>query len=80
MLLRLSQREAIGAEMREPDTLSIHRSFIVRLYPSFDLDAGEVSGWVEHVVSGEAEEFRSVEDLLHFFDHLLRCEDSGPVT
>jgi hypothetical protein len=48
------------AEMKDPDTLSIHRSFIVRVYPGIDLDAGEISGWVEHVVSGEAGEFRSV--------------------
>ena len=54
------------AEMRGPDTLSIHRSFILRLYPNVDLDAGEISGWVEHVVSGEAGEFRSVEELLRF--------------
>jgi hypothetical protein len=66
----------MGAEIKEQDTLSIHRSFIVRLYPGFDLEAGEISGWVEHVVSGEAGEFRSAENLLHFFDHLLRREDN----
>ncbi len=38
--------------MRGPDTLSIHCSFIVRLYPGVDLGAGKISGWVEHVVSG----------------------------
>ncbi len=65
------------AEIRGPDTLSIHRSFIVRIYPGFDLDAGEISGWVEHVVSGEAGEFRSMEELLNFIGRLLRREDSG---
>jgi hypothetical protein len=64
-------------EMREPDTLSIHRSFIVRLYPGVDLTAGEISGWVEHVVSGEAGEFHSVEELLRFIGQLLRRKDSG---
>ncbi len=68
------------AETRGPDTLSIHRSFIVRLYPGVDPDtredAGEISGWVEHVVSGEAGEFRSVEELLRFIGHFLRREDS----
>jgi hypothetical protein len=46
--------------MTQPDALSIHRSFILRLYRGVDLDAGEISGRVEHVVSGEASEFRSV--------------------
>jgi hypothetical protein len=58
--------------MTEPDGLSIHRSFILRLYRGVDLDAGEISGWVEHVVSGEASEFRSVDDLLAFIARLLR--------
>jgi hypothetical protein len=56
----------MAAELRGPEILSIHRSFIVRLYPGDDLEAGEISGRVEHVVSGEAGEFRSVEELLRF--------------
>jgi hypothetical protein len=58
--------------MTEPDELSIHRSFILRLYRGVDLDAREISGLVEHVVSGEASEFRSVDDLLDFIGRLLR--------
>jgi hypothetical protein len=65
-------REAVRAEMTEPDALSIHRSFILRLYRDVDLDAGEISGWVEHVVSGEASEFRSVSDLIDCIGRLLR--------
>ncbi len=57
--------------MTEPDALSIHRSFILRLYRGVDLDAGEISGLVEHVVSGEASEFRSVDDLLDFIGRFL---------
>jgi hypothetical protein len=62
-------------EMSGPDTLSIHRSFIVRLYPGVDLDAAKISGWVEHIVSGEAGEFRSVEDLLGFIRRLMCSKD-----
>lgn len=58
--------------MSQPDSLSIHRSFVLRLYPSADLDAAEISGRVEHVVSGETKEFRSVSDLLHSIGQLLR--------
>ena len=62
--------------MRRTDPLSIHRSFIIRLYPSVDPDAVEISGRVEHVVSGKAQEFHSVEELLRFIRQLLRSEDS----
>jgi len=58
--------------MSQSDSLSIHRSFVLRLYPSADLDAAEISGRVEHVVSGETKEFRSVSDLLHSIGQLLR--------
>jgi len=64
-------------EMRGPNSLSIHRSFIVRLYPGADPDAGEISGRIEHVVSGESEEFCSVEELLRFIGQLLRRKGSG---
>ena len=57
--------------MSQSDSLSIHRSFVLRLYPSADLDAAEISGRVEHVVSGETKEFRSVSDLLHSLGQLL---------
>ena len=56
----------------QPDSLSIHRSFVLRLYSGTGLDASEISGRVEHVVSGEAKEFRSVSDLLHSIGQLLR--------
>jgi hypothetical protein len=64
--------------MKTQDALSIHRSFIVRLYPEVNLDSGEISGQVEHIVSGEAKEFCSVEELLRSIDHLLDLEDIGP--
>lgn len=58
--------------MSQPDSLSVHRSFLLRLYPGSDPDAAEISGRVEHVVSGETSEFRSMSDLLHFIRQLLR--------
>lgn len=61
--------------MSAPDTLSIHRSFVVRLYACADVDAGELSGLLEHVVSGETGEFRSVGELVRLMGLLLRRED-----
>jgi len=55
----------------QPDSLSIHRSFVLRLYPSADIGATEISGRVEHIVSGETREFRSVSDLIHSIGQLL---------
>jgi hypothetical protein len=43
----------------------------LRLYPGVDLDAGQISGRVEHAVSGDASEFRSVDDLIDFIRRLL---------
>ena len=54
-----------------PDALSIHRSFVIRLYPGIDPEAGEISGRVEHIVSGEAKEFLSVAELLDSIRLLL---------
>lgn len=54
----------------EPETPSIHRSFVVRVYTNRFEPKG-ISGKVEHIVSGEAAEFRSMEELLEFFGRLL---------
>ncbi len=66
------RRRPKEADVSQPDSLSIHRSFVLRLYPSADLEAAEISGRIEHVVSGETQEFRSVTDLLHSIGQLLR--------
>jgi hypothetical protein len=63
--------------MSQPETLSIHRSFIIRFYRGVDVDAGVIAGRVEHVVSGETKEFHSVSELLSSISLLLRREDTG---
>jgi len=65
-------RKPKEAGVSQPDSLSIHRSFVLQLYPGVDLDAAQISGRLEHVVSGETSEFRSVNDLLHSIGQLLR--------
>jgi hypothetical protein len=52
-------------------TLSIHRAFVVRLYDDVDLPSGRIGGQVEHVLSGEGGEFRSVEELLRLMRQAL---------
>jgi hypothetical protein len=65
------------SDVTGPDALSIHRSFVVRLYPVGDLDAGEISGRVEHIISGEAGEFSSTQELLRLLSRLLRAGGCG---
>jgi hypothetical protein len=55
----------------EVGTLSIHRAFVLRLYADPDLANERIHGLVEHVVTGEGGEFRSVGDLLRFIARVL---------
>ena len=64
-------RQCTKDAVSEPESLSIHRSFLVRLHSPVHLQSGEISGLVEHVVSGEAQEFSSVAELLTSIGTLL---------
>ena len=57
-------------------TLSIHRAFVVRLYADLDPARERIGGQVEHVVSGEGAEFRSIEDLVQFMNRVLEKRQS----
>jgi hypothetical protein len=52
----------------------ISRSFVVHLRTDADLPAGRVVGRVEHVHSGDATHFQSIEELLSFMATLLDPE------
>lgn len=53
---------------RSVGTLPVERAFVVQIEAEADLAAGLVGGRVEHVVSGRARRFRSVDQLLDFLD------------
>jgi hypothetical protein len=59
-------------------TLSVHRSFVVRLYADPRVADDRIRGLVEHVVSGEASEFESTDDLLRFIHHVLAARQPEP--
>ena len=49
----------------------VSRSFLVHLRTDADIPAGRVVGRVEHVPSGDATHFQSIEELLVFMTALL---------
>jgi hypothetical protein len=61
-----------------PHHLSVHRAFVIQLSADTDVEAGRVAGRVEHVVSGQATHFPSLEALLAFIASILRGEYTSP--
>jgi hypothetical protein len=59
-------------ELEQSPSLSPQRAFVVQFHADTELEAAPVSGRVEHVVSGQATAFSSLEDLLAFMARLLR--------
>jgi hypothetical protein len=47
------------------------RAFVVQFREGVDLEHGPVTGRVEHVVSGQATRFASLEELTAFFTRVL---------
>jgi hypothetical protein len=59
-------------ELEQNSPLSPKRAFVVQFHADTELGTGPVSGRVEHVVSGQATAFLSLEVLLAFMDRVLR--------
>lgn len=51
--------------------LPVNRAFVVQFRTETDLDKGRVTGRVEHVLSGQATHFSSLEELLEFITRVL---------
>lgn len=51
--------------------LSVHHAFVVHLRVNSDIARRRIAGLVEHVVSGQATHFRSLEELLAFIARVL---------
>ncbi len=65
----------------EPQTASDRQypaqwAFVVQFGRRSDVTRGQLTGRVEHVVSGEASHFQAAEELLAFFGRLLTQQDS----
>jgi hypothetical protein len=51
--------------------LSVHYAFVVHFRVDSDVAGGRLAGRVEHVVSGQATHFASLEELLAFMARVL---------
>lgn len=66
----IQQSEALAPLADAP--LSPHWAFVVQLRVGTDVKRNRIVGRVEHVVSGQATRFQSVEDLLAFMARVLK--------
>jgi hypothetical protein len=58
--------------------LPAERAFVVQLHVETDLAQGRIMGRVEHVVSGQAAHFDTLEDLLWFIERVLTTLRAEP--
>lgn len=58
--------------------LSVHRAFVVHFRTNSDMTQGRMAGRVEHVASGQAVHFASLEELLGFMGRVLATVRSPP--
>ena len=49
----------------------MRRAFVIQLHPGTEFTPAKLSGWIEHVDSGRADNFRSAEELLRFIEQTL---------
>ena len=57
-----------------PAPLSVHWAFVVQFQADTAVEQGHLVGRMEHVVSGQATAFQSLETLLAFIAQVLRAE------
>lgn len=59
-------------DQRPQAALRPEHAFVVQFGPATQLDAGQVEGRVEHLLSRQATRFQSLEALLAFISRVLR--------
>ena len=57
-----------------PAHFSVHWAFVVQFQADTAVELGHLAGRVEHVVSGRATAFQSLETLLAFIAQVLHAE------
>jgi hypothetical protein len=59
--------------MSHPRPLPIQRAFVVQLHAEANVAHGRMMGRVEHVQSGQAARFHTLDELLEFFRRMLQA-------
>jgi hypothetical protein len=62
----------MSGDQRHHGALRPEHAFVVQFGPATQVDAGQVEGRVEHLVSRQAARFQSLEALLAFISRVLR--------
>jgi hypothetical protein len=62
----------------EARPLPVQRGFVVQLHAAADVAQGQWMGRVEHVVSGRATHFQTLDELLAFIARVLASLDTTP--
>jgi len=66
---------------RDGSSLPTNQAFVVQFHTDTDAEKGRLKGRTEHLVSGQATHFESVEELVEFITRVLRTikqnEDEG---
>lgn len=57
--------------------LPVQRAFVVQLHATAVVAQGQLTGRVEHVLSGQAAHFHTVDELLAFIARVLAVMDSA---
>ena len=65
---------------RRTPPFSPDHAFVVQFYAATQVEAGQLVGHIEHVVSGQAAHFQSLEALLAFLARVLREVQAGATT
>jgi hypothetical protein len=61
----------------DESALSPHRAFVVQLRQNSDVEQNQWAGRIEHVTSGQATQFQSLEELLAFIARVLASNRQG---
>ena len=72
------QRRSVQLPAEAPSALSPHRAFVMQFRAETDIGQGRCTGRVEHVVSGQATRFASLDELLAFIAQVLATVRAPP--
>jgi len=61
----------VPQDVEGPAPLSVHHAFVVHFRVNSDVAQGRMAGRVEHVVSGQAAHFATLDELLAFIARVL---------